>query len=99
MYTSCSYDVPANKCTNPQNLVKKVISNGLDFVIFTDHDTVKAYELMGWNKEKLIPALELSIKYMENVGHMVHINVFELDRRICRYRAVRAKREGRIQSS
>ena len=80
VHTSCSYDVPANKCTNPQDLMKKAISDGLDFVTFTDHDTVKAYDLMGWNRERLTPGVELSITDMENVGHTVHINAFEFDK-------------------
>ncbi|WP_269848629.1 hypothetical protein [Methanosarcina horonobensis] len=46
---------------------------------FTDHDTVKAYDLLGWDKEGLVPGVEISIKDPENVGHTLHINVFDLD--------------------
>jgi predicted metal-dependent phosphoesterase TrpH len=51
----------------------------MDHVTFTDHDTVQAFEMLGWKKEKLTPGVELSVTDMCNVGHTVHINVFELD--------------------
>ena len=80
VHTSCSYDVPASKFTNPEILFQKGLSDGLDFVTFTDHDTVKAYDRMGWKRENLTPGVELSITDMENVGHTIHINAFEFDR-------------------
>ncbi|WP_094228639.1 PHP domain-containing protein [Methanolobus psychrotolerans] len=80
VHTSCSYDVPKSKFTYPKNLLKKANLDGLDFVTFTDHDTVSAYDIMGWNIDKLIPGVELSITDMQNVGHTVHINAFEFDK-------------------
>ncbi|MEZ5334806.1 MAG: PHP domain-containing protein [Methanolobus sp.] len=77
VHTSCSYDVPASMFTKPQNLMRKALADGLDFVTFTDHDTVKAYDIMGWNREDLTTGVELSITDTENVGHTVHINAFD----------------------
>lgn len=77
VHTSCSYDVPNSKCTKPHNLMDKALAEGLDFVTFTDHDTVKAYDIMGWNRDKLTTGVEISITDMDNVGHTVHINAFE----------------------
>ncbi len=80
VHTCCSYDVPASKCTRPENLMKKGLQEGLDFITFTDHDTVKGYDVMGWNRKKLTTGVELSITDMTNVGHTVHINAFEFDK-------------------
>lgn len=80
VHTSCSYDVPKNSAVNPQKLFEKAMSKNMDYVTFTDHDTVKAFDMLGWKKEKLISGVELSVTDMFNVGHTVHINVFELDR-------------------
>ncbi|MDG6244621.1 MAG: PHP domain-containing protein [Methanolobus sp.] len=80
VHTSCSYDVPPGKRTIPKNLMRKAINDGMDFVTFTDHDTVRAYDIAGWDREKLTTGVEISIKDMENVGHTVHINAFDFDK-------------------
>jgi len=79
VHSSCSYDVPPAKAMHPAVLFEKAKAQGLDFVTFTDHDTVKAYDLLGWDKEGLIPGVEISIKDPENIGHTLHVNVFGLD--------------------
>jgi predicted metal-dependent phosphoesterase TrpH len=79
VHSSCSYDVPPAKTMHPAVLFEKAKAQGLDFVTFTDHDTIKAYDLLGWDKEGLVPGVEISIKDSENVGHTLHVNVFELD--------------------
>ncbi|WP_340819003.1 PHP domain-containing protein [Methanolobus sp. WCC4] len=81
VHTSCSYDVPASKFTRPANLMQKGLNEGLDHITFTDHDTVKAYDIMGWDRERLTTGVEISITDMENVGHTIHINAFDFDRR------------------
>jgi len=65
---------------HPRELLATGSSKGLDFMTFTDHDTVKAYDLLGWNRSDLLPGVEVSIKDPENVGHTVHINVFGFDK-------------------
>ena len=79
VHTSCSYDVPPVQSMHPAVLFEKARSQGLDFVTFTDHDTVKAYDLLGWDREGLVPGVEISIMDPENIGHTLHVNVFELD--------------------
>jgi len=79
VHSSCSYDVPPAQTMHPEVLFEKARTKGLDFVTFTDHDTVKAYDLLGWDREGLIPGVEISIKDSENIGHTLHVNVFELD--------------------
>ena len=80
VHTSCSYDVPKGSAVHPKELFEKAMSKNMSYVTFTDHDTVEAFDMLGWKKEKLVPGVELSITDMCNVGHTVHINVFELDR-------------------
>lgn len=79
VHTSCSYDVPKGSIVHPKTLYEKAMSKNMNYVTFTDHDTVEAFDMLGWKKEKLIPGVELSVTDMSNVGHTVHINVFELD--------------------
>lgn len=80
VHTSCSYDVPKCSIVHPKSLFEKAMSKHMNYVTFTDHDTVEAFDILGWKTEKLVPGVELSITDMCNVGHTVHINVFELDR-------------------
>lgn len=79
VHSSCSYDVPPVQAMHPAVLFEKARSQGLGFVTFTDHDTIKAYDLLGWNRERLVPGVEISISDTENIGHTLHVNVFELD--------------------
>ena len=41
---------------------------------------MKSYDLLGWNREDLVPGVEISIKDTENVGHTVHVNTYTFDR-------------------
>ncbi|WP_370575884.1 PHP domain-containing protein [Methanomethylovorans sp.] len=79
VHSSCSYDVPKSSTVHPQILFEKAMSKNMSYVTFTDHDTVEAFDILGWKKEKLVPGVELSVTDKSNVGHTVHINVFELD--------------------
>ncbi|MGB9940972.1 PHP domain-containing protein [Methanosarcina sp.] len=79
VHSSCSYDVPPVRAMHPAVLFEKARSKGLDFVTFTDHDTVKAYDLLGWEREGLVPGVEISLNDPEHIGHTLHVNVFELD--------------------
>ncbi len=58
VHTTCSFDVlPAKDLNPPLSLYEKSLEIGMDFVTFTDHDTVEAYEILGWDREKLTPGL------------------------------------------
>ncbi len=80
VHTACSFDVLPARELCPESLYKKSLDLGMDFVTFTDHNTVDAYEILGWDHEKLVPGVEISIYDAEFAGHSLHINVFELDR-------------------
>ena len=79
VHSSCSYDVPPVQAMHPAVLFEKATEQELNFVTFTDHDTIKAYDLLGWDREGLVPGVEITIKDPERTGHTVHVNVFELD--------------------
>ena len=80
VHTTCSFDVLPAKDLNPESLYEKSLEMGMDFITFTDHDTMEAYEILGWDREKLVPGVEMTIYDPELAGHTLHINVFELDR-------------------
>ncbi len=50
------------------------------FVTFTDYDTMDAYGLIGWDREDLVPGVEIKIKDPQ-VRHTIHVNVYLLNRR------------------
>ncbi|AKB44479.1 PHP domain-containing protein [Methanosarcina vacuolata] len=80
VHTTCSFDVLPVRDLHPESLYEKALKMGMDYVTFTDHDTIEAYEILGWNREKLIPGVEISVYDPEFAGHSLHINIFELDR-------------------
>jgi hypothetical protein len=62
VHSSCSYDVPPAKEMHPEVFFRKAKAQKLNFVTFTDHDTVKAYDLLGWDREGLILQSKILIK-------------------------------------
>lgn len=80
VHTTCSFDVLPAKDLDPRSLYEKSLEMGMDFITFTDHNTMEAYEILGWDREKLVPGVEMSIYDPELAGHTLHVNVFELDR-------------------
>jgi predicted metal-dependent phosphoesterase TrpH len=80
LHTTCSFDVLPVRDLHPENLYEKAFELGMDYITFTDHDTVEAYETLGWDRENLIPGVEMSLYDPEFVGHTLHINIFELDK-------------------
>ena len=51
----------------------------MDYITFTDHDTLEAHEILGWNCEKLVSGPEMSVSDLKFAGRTLHINVSELD--------------------
>jgi predicted metal-dependent phosphoesterase TrpH len=80
VHTLHSYDVIPTWSVDPLNLYLKARRLGMTYVAFTDHDTMAAYDQIGWTREGLIPAVEVKILDLKNVGHTVHINVYTLSR-------------------
>jgi predicted metal-dependent phosphoesterase TrpH len=80
VHTLHSYDVIPTRQTDPLRLYHEARRLGMTFVAFTDHDTMDAYDRIGWTREGLVPAVEIKILDPKRVGHTVHINVYALDR-------------------
>ena len=80
-HTLHSYDVIPTRHVDPIALYDRARQLGMSFVAFTDHDTMAAYDEVGWTREGLVPAVEVKILDLRNVGHTIHVNVYTLDRR------------------
>jgi predicted metal-dependent phosphoesterase TrpH len=81
VHTLHSYDVIPTRQVDPLVMYLKARRAGMTYVAFTDHDTMAAYDQIGWTREGLVPAVEVKILDPKNVGHTIHINVYALDRR------------------
>jgi predicted metal-dependent phosphoesterase TrpH len=81
VHTLHSYDVIPTRQVDPLNLYHEARRRGMTYVAFTDHDTMAAYDQVGWTREGLVPAVEVKIRDPRNVGHTIHINVYTLNRR------------------
>ena len=80
VHTLHSYDVIPTRQVDPLTLFRKAQRLGMTYIAFTDHDTMAAYDQIGWTREGLVPAVEVKILDPKKVGHTVHVNVFTLDR-------------------
>ncbi len=81
VHTLHSYDVIPTRQVDPLSMYLKARRAGMTYVAFTDHDTMAAYDQIGWTREGLVPAVEVKILDPRNVGHTIHVNVYALDRR------------------
>src|SRR3974377_1715937 len=73
VHTLCSYDVVKAPWLHPEALYRKAREMGLKYVTFTDHDTMRAYDMIGWEREALVPGVEIKIKDPKAVGHTLHV--------------------------
>jgi hypothetical protein len=80
VHTLYSYDVIPTRQVDPLTLYHKARGLGMTYIAFTDHDTMDAYDQIGWTREGLVPAVEVKILDPKKVGHTIHINIFALDR-------------------
>jgi len=80
VHTLHSHDVIPTRLVDPLTLYHKARRLGMTYVAFTDHDTMNAYDQIGWTREALIPAVEVRILDRKKVGHTLHINVYTLNR-------------------
>ena len=78
VHTLFSPDVISVRSLHPERLYHTAKENGMDFVTFTDHDTLAAYDILCPEMEGLIRGVEIKIKDMRSVGHTIHINVYDL---------------------
>lgn len=79
VHTTCSFDVLPVKDLHPESLYKTALDMGMDYITFTDHNTIEAHEILGWDREKLVSGVEMSVCDLKFAGHALHINVFGLD--------------------
>lgn len=80
LHTFYSYDVVPTREVDPLVLYERARARGMSFVCFTDHDTMEAYDRVGWTREGVITGVEVKILDRKRVGHTVHINVYLLSR-------------------
>jgi len=97
VHTWCSYDVVPVPNNDPIFLHEKAVRAGMKFVTFTDHDTMDAYDRVGWTRERIVPGVEIKILDRRHVGHTVHMNVYQLDRKIFRELEEIAEKSGSIE--
>jgi predicted metal-dependent phosphoesterase TrpH len=81
VHTLCSYDVVKAPWLHPEALYQKARSMGMKYITFTDHDTMNAYDMVGWQREGLVPGVEIKIKDSRQIGHTIHVNVYELNKK------------------
>jgi len=98
VHTSCSYDVVKAPWLHPEKLLQKARLLGMSFITFTDHDTMEAYDLIGWNREGLVPGVEIKLRDRCQVGHTIHVNVYLLNRRQFRELERIAQADAKIES-
>lgn len=87
VHTYFSHDVLPVPSNDPEHLYSTAMQRGLQYVSFTDHDTMDAYDRVGWTRDGLIPGVEIKVLDKKHVGHTVHVCVYGLNR--CQYAAVR----------
>ncbi|HNS49181.1 MAG TPA: PHP domain-containing protein [bacterium] len=80
VHTFFSHDVLPSRSLDPLTLYEKARRQGFRYITFTDHDTMAAYDRIGWTREGLVPGVEITIRDRKRVGHTLHINVYQLNR-------------------
>lgn len=80
VHTFYSYDVVPTREVDPLILYEKARARGMSFVCFTDHDTMEAYDRVGWTREGIVTGVEVKILDRKRVGHTVHINIYMLSK-------------------
>lgn len=81
VHTFYSHDVVPTKDVDPLVLYERAKAKGMNFISFTDHDTMEAYDRIGWTKEGIVTGVEVKILDRKKVGHTVHINVYMLNKK------------------
>lgn len=78
LHTLFSYDVLPVPSLHPEALYRKALNMGMGYVTFTDHDTVRAHQVLG-ERSSLVSGVEMKIRDLDLVGHTIHVNVYDLD--------------------
>ena len=80
VHSLCSSDVISAGIQHPKYLYQLARNLGMDYVTFTDHDTLQAYDLLSPDSEGVVRGVEMKIKDAEMVGHTIHVNVYDLEK-------------------
>ncbi len=80
VHSSCSYDVLPSADLHPEALYQKAFNKGMGFITITDHDTMDAYDIIGWERERLVTGVEITLSDFKRVGHTIHVNVYTLNK-------------------
>lgn len=80
IHSTCSPDVLPCPEFHPEAIYQTSRKRGLDYISITDHDCMDAYDIIGWEREGLVPGVEISLSDYERVGHTIHVNVFQLNK-------------------
>jgi predicted metal-dependent phosphoesterase TrpH len=80
VHSFCSGDVLPAPENDPLRLYEEGRRRGLKYITVTDHDTMDAYDRLGWEREGLVPGVEFKILDKQEVGHTIHVNVYLLDK-------------------
>ncbi|MEW6238780.1 MAG: PHP domain-containing protein [Candidatus Omnitrophota bacterium] len=78
VHSTCSYDVLPSQEFQPEAIYRKALNLGMDYITITDHDTMAAYDVIGWDREHLVTGVEMSLLDRKRVGHTIHVNVYDL---------------------
>ncbi len=78
VHTFYSYDVVPTREVDPLVLYERARARGMSFITFTDHDTMEAYDRVGWTREGIVTGVEVKILDRKRVGHTVHVNIYTL---------------------
>lgn len=80
VHSSCSYDVLPFPDFHPEAIYQEALKQDFAYISITDHDTMDAYDMIGWQRERLVPGVEITLCDPVRVGHTIHVNVYELNK-------------------
>lgn len=81
VHTSASYDVISRKRFSPKVNYLRAKKRGMHYVPITDHDTIDGVnQIIGL--EGVISGCEFTLYDKKEVGHTIHVNVYELDKKL-----------------
>ena len=79
VHSNCSFDIRNNPRLSPKKLYEKSMREGIDFISFTDHDTIGAYVQLDCNLPGLVYGVEIEVDDTYTIGHKLHMNVYDID--------------------
>lgn len=81
VHTWHSEDVIPTQEVSPIALYQLAVQRGMDFITFTDHDSMSAYDEIGWSRDRLVSGVEVKLFDPINIGHTIHVNIYTLSRK------------------